>query len=117
MRQVAFPFDIDAGGQTADADAGRHLRGLIEQILFTTPGERVMRPDFGAGIAALVFAPAGDAMAAAIETQAHAALQGALGGRARILGVGVSAGDGRLTVEVRYRAGTAEQTITVEGRP
>lgn len=117
MRQVALPFDFDAGGQTADADPRRHLRDLVEQILFTSPGERVMRPDFGAGIAALVFAPAGDARAAAIETQAHAALQGALGTRARILGVSATADDGRLAVEVRYSAGPEQETITVEGRP
>lgn len=115
MREVAFPFDFDGGGQTAGADPRRHLRDLIEQILFTSPGERVMRPEFGAGCAAMVFAPAGDALAAALETSAHAALQQGLGARARIIGVRVEAVDARLQVEVRYRAATAaEETVTVE---
>lgn len=117
MTDVAFPFDFDAGGRTAAADPRRHLRDLVEQILFTNPGDRVMRADFGAGIAALVFAPASDAMAAAIETQAHAALQGALGQRAQILAVDVMAQDGTLRIEVRYRAGGASETMTLEGRP
>ena len=39
---------------TSDDD---HIRDLIEQVLFTSPGERVMRPDFGAGLLALVFEP------------------------------------------------------------
>lgn len=118
MRQVAFPFDFDAGGQTAGADPRRHLRDLIEQILLTSPGERAMRPDFGTGLAAMVFAPAGEAMAAAVETEAQAALQSALGRRAQILGVTVTAGDGRLEVEVRYQAaGAAAERITVEAAP
>lgn len=115
MTDIAYPFDIDSGGQTANADASRHLRDLIEQILFTSPGERVMRPTFGAGIAALVFAPAGNALAAALETSAHAALQQGLGQRAEIAAVDVTAQDGTLRVLVRYRApGGATETVVVE---
>ena len=115
MTDIAYPFDIDAGGQTATADATRHLRDLIEQIVFTSPGERVMRPNFGAGIAALVFAPSGDALAAALETSAHAALQQGLGQRAEISAVDVEADEGTLRVQVRYRAaGSPEQSVTLE---
>lgn len=115
MTDIAFPFDIDSGGQAATADPRRHLRDLIEQILCTTPGERVMRPTFGAGIAALVFAPSGNALAAALETSVHAALQQGLGGRALITGVEVDAEGGTLRVEVRYRSGSqAEESITLE---
>ena len=34
-----------------------HVREQIEQVLFTTPGERVFRPEFGAGVQTLVFEP------------------------------------------------------------
>jgi phage baseplate assembly protein W len=115
MTDIAFPFGFDSAGQTALADPRRHLRNLIEQILLTSPGERVMRPDFGAGVGAMVFAPTGDALATALETMAHAALQQGLGSRAQIIGVSVRAGDGRLDVEVRYRAANAAaETLVVE---
>ena len=35
----------------------RHIREQIEQVLFTDPGERVFRPEFGAGVRRLVFEP------------------------------------------------------------
>ena len=50
---IAFPYSIDVSGRTATADNATHIRDLIEQVLFTAPGERVMRPDFGSGVAAL----------------------------------------------------------------
>ena len=115
MTDIAYPFDIDATGQTALADTDRHLRDLVEQILFTTPGERVMRPTFGAGIAALVFAPVGNALAATLETSAHAALQQGLGQRAQVSGVDFTVADGTLQVVIRFHAaGNPEQSITVE---
>jgi len=58
-----FPLVLDARAQTRTADNGRYLRGLVEQVLFTRPGERVMRPDFGSGVDGLVFGPAGGEMA------------------------------------------------------
>jgi len=115
MTDIAYPFEIDSGGQTSAAGPDRHLRDLIEQILFTSPGERVMRPNFGAGIAALVFAPSGNALAAALETSTHAALQQGLGQRAEIAAVDASAEEGTLRVLVRYRApGGPIQTVTLE---
>lgn len=115
MTDVAFPFDFDSAGQTARADPRRHLRNLIEQILLTAPGERVMRPNFGAGVGALVFSPSGDALATALETMTHAALQQGVGTRAQIEQVKVQSGDGRLDVVVRYKAcDAAAETMIVE---
>ena len=54
---LRYPYQFDARGHTATADEDAWIRGLIEQVLFTAPGERVMRPDFGCGLAQLVFAP------------------------------------------------------------
>lgn len=113
MTEVGFPFRFDDGGRTAGADAAAHLRELIEQILLTAPGERVMRPDFGAGVGALVFAPAGDALAAALEASVQAALQQTLGARARVLEVTSTAGDGRLEVTVRYAPAGGGPVATV----
>ena len=58
------PFHLDGTGRSASVGEDEHIRDMIEQILFTSPGERVMRPDFGCGLKQLVFMPASDALAA-----------------------------------------------------
>ena len=60
-------------------DHDDHLRDLIEQVLFTSPGERVMRPDFGSGLLALVFEPGGPEA----RPPPQYLVQGALRARAR----------------------------------
>ena len=62
---LAFPYAFDPTGHTAQADPLTHIGDMIEQILFTSPGERVNRPTFGSGTAQLVFAPNSDVLAAA----------------------------------------------------
>ncbi len=54
---IAYPFHFDGRGRTATADDDRHIRDLIEAVLFTNPGERVNRPEFGSGLGQLIFAP------------------------------------------------------------
>lgn len=99
---LASPLALDGRGQTRTADDERYLRGLVEQVLFTRPGERVMRPDFGSGVDALVFAPAGDELAQATRALVHGALQRFLGDLLRVDEVTVVANDARLDVTVRY---------------
>ena len=99
---LASPLALDGRGQTRTADDERYLRGLVEQVLFTRPGERVMRPDFGSGVDALVFAPAGDELAQATRALVHGALQRFLGDLLRVDEVTVVATDARLDVTVRY---------------
>ena len=57
--RFAFPLAIDRGlGTIAEqGDYGEYLRTLILQVLMTAQGERINRPDFGASIRRLVFAP------------------------------------------------------------
>src|SRR3954452_18477792 len=64
---IASPYSIDGRGRTAGADTQTHLRDLIESVLFTSPGERVMRPTFGCGLQRLVFAPNSDQLAATLQ--------------------------------------------------
>lgn len=99
---VAFPYRVDGRGRTAEADGDEHLRDLIEQLLFTTPGERVNRPDFGCGLLQLVFAPNSPELAATIQALTQAALQQWLGHLVRIDEVGATSEDATLTVVVRY---------------
>ncbi len=77
--QIAYPFHIDGRGRVADAGGDDHIRQLIEQVLFTAPGERVNRPDFGSGLMQLVFAPNSDELATATQLLIQGALQQWLG--------------------------------------
>lgn len=100
---IAFPFHFDGRGRTATAATrDDHIRDLIEQVLFTSPGERVNRPTFGCGLAGLVFAPNGDALAAALQLSVQGALQQWLGDLILVQDVQIRNDDATLTVTVRY---------------
>ena len=99
---VDFPYRIDAPGRTAGASEEAHVRDLIEQVLFTAPGERVNRPTFGSGLLGLVFEPNSEALAAATEHTVHGALQLWLGDVIVVEGVDIVSDEGRLEVTVRY---------------
>ncbi len=73
-RFLDYPLAIDARGRTAETDGDGHVRDMIEQVLFTEPGERVNRPDFGCGLKQLVFMPNSDALVAATQQLVHGAL-------------------------------------------
>jgi len=102
MSQVDYPFHFDHRGRTAGAGEEDHIRDLIEQVLFTAPGERVNRPDFGSGLMELVFAPASDELAAATEFLVQGALQRWLGDLIQVDAVQVVSRDAALEVTVRY---------------
>lgn len=102
MTHIAFPFRFDGRGLTAQADEERHVRELIEQLLLTGPGERVMRPEFGSGLMQLVFAGNSPELAATTQFLIQGALQTWLGDVIAIESVEVESVDSTLTVEVRY---------------
>src|SRR5439155_16983956 len=102
LMQVDFPFHVDGLGRTATTTDDDHIRDLIEQVLFTAPGERVNRPTFGSGLLQLVFAPNSDALAAATQLTVQAALQEWLGDRIEVQDVQVEAVDSSLTATVVY---------------
>jgi len=96
------PFQFDGRGRTRAADEAGWIRGLVEQVLFTAPGERVMRPDFGSGLRQLVFAPNSPELAAATQFNVQGALQQWLGDLITLEGVEVEAEDSALKVTVAY---------------
>ena len=102
MIQVGFPFRIAADGRTRSVGTVEHIRDLIEQVLFTSPGERVMRPDFGAGLLRLVFEPNSVTMAATTQFLVQGALQTYLSDLIAVNAVGVEAIDSTLQVTVSY---------------
>jgi len=100
---LSFPLRVDGTGRTASADDDRHVRDLIELVLLTEPGERVMRPDFGCGLRALVFAPLDDVLAAATQSLVHAQLRRWLDDVVSIDAVlAESDNNGTLTVTIAY---------------
>jgi len=99
---AAFPFRIDHRGRTAAADPDQHARDLIEQLLFTSPGERVHRPDFGTGLRDLVFAPNSPELASATQLLVQGALQQGLAELIQVDAVEVESEESTLTVTVRY---------------
>ena len=110
------PFQIDGRGRTAVTGEDDHLRDLIFQVLFTVPGERVNRPDFGCGVGQLVFMPSGGALAAATQFLVQGALTRWLDGLIAVQAVEVVARDETLTVTVSYvKRSTGERRVEVFG--
>lgn len=103
MPTLDFPYRIDSTGRTALTSATEHVRDLIEQVLFTSPGERVMRPDFGSGVMALVFEPNSVQLAATTQYLAQASLQQHLSHLIALQSVTVEPADATLVVTVAYR--------------
>jgi uncharacterized protein len=102
MVQVDFPYRFDSRGRTAEIAEADHIRDLIYQVLFTSPGERVMRPDFGSGLLQLVFAPYSDVLAATTQMLVQSALQRWLGDVILVEAVTVEAQEATLVVTVQY---------------
>jgi phage baseplate assembly protein W len=102
MVDLDFPYHFSGLGRTATTGGAEHVRDLIEQTLLTAPGERVMRPDFGAGLLALVFEPNSAVVAATTQMLVQSALQLHLSHLIAVEAVEVLNDDAALRVEVRY---------------
>jgi phage baseplate assembly protein W len=98
---VNFPFQFDGRGKTA-APTTDYLRQLVEQVLFTSPGERVNMPDFGSGLLQMPFAPNSIEVAAAIQFTVQGALQKWLSAYIKVQAVVVAAQESKLTVTVTF---------------
>lgn len=107
---IDFPFHFDRTGRTATATDDDHVRGMIEQFLFTNPGERVNRPDFGSGLLQLVFAPNSPELSAAIQLTIQAGLQRWLGDVIEVQGLEVTSEDASLCVSVQYMVRRTQET-------
>jgi phage baseplate assembly protein W len=100
----AFPIAVAPGGAISLSADEEDIRQAISIILGTTPGERVMRPDFGAGLQALVFEPINQTTMALAK---HHVEQALVRWEPRIDSVTVSVDAeprlGRLLIDIRYR--------------
>jgi phage baseplate assembly protein W len=113
---IDFPLHFDSRGRTALVDDSGHIRDMIEQLIFTSPGERVNRPEFGSGLLQLVFAPNSPELAATVQFTLQAAVQRWLGDVIDLQDLSVDAVDSTLTIDLQYvvrRSGEPQRaTIT-----
>jgi len=113
---IDYPTHFDGQGRTATTDDDDHVRDMIEQLLFTNPGERVNRPEFGTGLQQMVFAPNNAEVAAALEFTVQAALGRWLGDVIDVRTLQVTSEEGTLRVELQYvvRRSQSLRTATLE---
>jgi phage baseplate assembly protein W len=109
MSHVDFPLHLDARGRTAATVTPEHIRDLLEQVVFTGPGERVNRPTFGSGLMTMVFDPASEQLATATQTLVHGALQTWLGELIEVETVDVTARESQLLVTIVYRVRSTQE--------
>ncbi|MEN1783520.1 MAG: GPW/gp25 family protein [Bacteroidota bacterium] len=103
MMYLKFSYEIDATGRSATTARSEHIKDLIEQVIFTAPGERVNRPTFGSGLQQLVFEPNSPELAATVQYLVKGALQQWLSEVIEIGEVSITAMDSALRVQISYR--------------
>jgi uncharacterized protein len=109
MIQYSYPYKVDGRGRTASVNEDDHIKQMIEQILFTSPGERVNRPTFGSGINQILFAPNSNELAAATQFLVQGSLQQWLGNLIHIEEVKITNYDSILNVVVKYIVKQSQQ--------
>jgi hypothetical protein len=109
---INFPFRIDSRKRTASTAEEDHVRDLIEQLLFTAPGERVNRPTFGTGLPQMIFGPNTPEIAAAVQFLVQGALQQYLADVIQVASVQVDAVESTLRVQVEYVLTRTQQRLT-----
>jgi phage baseplate assembly protein W len=114
VKNIKHPLQFDDRGRTSEAAYEAHIRDMIEQVLFTAPGERVNRPDFGTGLLQLVFAPNSAELATTTQVLVQASLQQWLGHLIVVEEVRCASEDSTLHVTVRYTMRRTQETRTAE---
>jgi phage baseplate assembly protein W len=111
---IDFPFCFDGRGRTAATTDDDHIRDMIEEFLFTNPGERVNRPDFGSGLLQLVFAPNSPELAATLQVTIQAGLQRWLGDLIVVDKLEVTSEYAVLRVEIAYLVRRTQEQQTAQ---
>lgn len=100
--RYAFAIDAGVGHLAEETDYAEHVEQLIKQVLFTNPGERINRANFGCGLRRMVFAPNSDVSASLTQVTVFQALEKWLGTLIKVDKVEVSAVDEVLAVRIAY---------------
>lgn len=99
---IKFPYQYDSRGSTASSPYEAHIRELIEQLLFTVPGERPNRPSFGCGLKQLLFQPNSDELATTTRFLIQGALQQWMSELIEVQEIQVENDESSLRITLRY---------------
>ncbi|MEM1319227.1 MAG: GPW/gp25 family protein [Bacteroidota bacterium] len=104
IKSIHYPFAIDSGRSelAEERDYAEHVEQLIKQVLFTNPGERINRPDFGCGLRRMVFSPNNPASASLTQVTIYQALETWLGTLISVEDVAVTAAAEKLEIAITY---------------
>ena len=111
---IDYPFHFGNRGRTATTSDDDHIRDMIEQVLFTAPGERVNRPTFGCNLMSLVFGPADGALSAAAKVMVQSALQQWMGDLIAVHDVLVDVEESTVRVTIQYIIRRTQEEIVAE---
>lgn len=113
-----FPFTVNGAGRISATGGDEAIRGKMIQVLFTAPGERVNRPEFGCGLFNLVFEPNDAILAAAMEFTVGQALTRWLGDDILVDGVNVDSLNETVSIEIVYikRQDLSKQAVRIHFR-
>lgn len=116
VTNIDFPFHFDRYRRTASTSDASHIRDLIEQLLFTTPGERVNRPDFGCGVLSLIFAPNSPELATVMQITIQASIEHWLSDLIDLQTLEVTSVDASLYIVVEYFVQSSGESQTATFR-
>lgn len=115
---IGWPFRFDRRGRTSAADYDEHVSHMVDLLLFTSPGERVMRPDFGCGLLDLVFEPNSPELASTLQVTIYGQIERWLSDVIVVEALSVESEDAIIRVHLVYRvlASGSRRTDVFEGR-
>jgi uncharacterized protein len=114
MITMGFPFSVAPTGRTRTPTAEERISELLEMLLYTIPGERVMRPDLGTPVTELLFEGVTDALSVALRVAIHGALTQYLAGIVDVREVDVTTEDSTIDIAIAFAAfGEAESKTIV----
>jgi phage baseplate assembly protein W len=101
---TGHPYRLSATRQLTQVQIEQHIADLVRVVLLTGPGERLHRPDFGAGLGTTtLFEPVDQAIRSVLEVRARGSLEAALGERIEIVALTIQGRDSTLEAELVYR--------------
>ncbi len=111
IHSIRYPFSIDSGNGTLaeETDYSRHVEQMIRQVLFTNPGERINRPDFGCGIRRMVFAPNSEVNANLSQVLINQSLEKWLGTVIEVVEIQVKNIEEKLEIKIVYLMRATQQ--------
>ncbi len=114
-RGLAFPLHVNSRGEIALANGESDIEQAIYIILSTSPGERVMRPDFGCRAHELIFAPR-DATTEGLMVYYVQQALGRWEPRVTVVNVSVvnaPTPDGAIIVDIQYQIKSTHDTRSI----